>query len=526
MDYGHELEFGAFLTPDAAHLDQLLENAQLADVLGLDLVCLQDHPYAAQQAEMWTLLSVIGARTSAVRLAPNVASLPLRPPVVLAKAAATLDRITGGRVEIGLGAGAFWDGIAAAGGPRRTPKDAVDALIEAIEILRAFWTGGTVRHDGTHYRTVGLRAGPTPAHEIPLWLGAYKPRMLRVTGRLADVWIPSMGYADPPALADMNAVIDEATIAAGRAPESVRRAYNIVGSFGAATGFLQGTPRDWAEQLADLTLTQGMATYILGSDDPRALATFAQEVAPAVRDLVEAERARAATRSEPGGIPESVAPQGNPPAEPSEPGEGRPRHTSLGVQPTPDSGERLAREQAWAESDRPAFAMPEREYTAHEEATAAHLVDVHDHLRSELTQIRDIVAQVRSGAMGIGSARSAINTMTLRQNNWTLGAYCAAYCRILTGHHTLEDRSIFPHLRHAEPGLAPVIDRLEREHEVIHDLLERLDEALVAMVTADGMPPALAELSGALDLLTDALLSHLSYEERQLLAPLAAHGFG
>ncbi|MCG3017902.1 LLM class flavin-dependent oxidoreductase, partial [Escherichia coli] len=76
-------------------------NAHLADVLGLDLVCLQDHPYAAQQAEMWTLLSVIGARTTAVRLAPNVASLPLRQPVVLAKAAATLDLVTGGRVEMG-----------------------------------------------------------------------------------------------------------------------------------------------------------------------------------------------------------------------------------------------------------------------------------------------------------------------------------------------------------------------------------------------------------------------------------------
>jgi alkanesulfonate monooxygenase SsuD/methylene tetrahydromethanopterin reductase-like flavin-dependent oxidoreductase (luciferase family) len=132
MDYGHELEFGAFLTPDAAHLDRLFENAQLADVLGLDIVCLQDHPYAAQQGDMWTLLSAIGARTTAVRLAPNVACLPLRPPVVLAKAAATLDLVTGGRVELGLGAGAFWDGIVAAGGPRRTPKQAVDALEEAM----------------------------------------------------------------------------------------------------------------------------------------------------------------------------------------------------------------------------------------------------------------------------------------------------------------------------------------------------------------------------------------------------------
>ena len=268
MDYGHELEFGAFLTPEADQLDRLLENAQLADVLGLDLVCLQDHPYAAKQADMWTLLSVIGARTTTVRLAPNVACLPLRPPVLLAKAAATLDRVTGGRVELGLGTGAFWDGIVAAGGPRRTPKEAVDALIEAIGIIRGFWAGDPLAVDGVHYSAVGLRPGPVPAQQIPIWLGAYKPRMLRVTARLADVWIPSMGYADPHALPALNAAIDAAAVAAGRAPESVRRAYNIFGSFGSASGFLKGTPADWAEQLAELTLAAGMTTYILGRARP------------------------------------------------------------------------------------------------------------------------------------------------------------------------------------------------------------------------------------------------------------------
>ena len=526
MDYGHELEFGAFLTPDAAHLDQLLENAQLADVLGLELVTIQDHPYAAQQADMWTLLSVIGARTTSIRLCPNVTSLPLRPPVVLAKAAATLDLLTNGRTELGLGAGAFWDGIAAAGGPRRAPKEAVDALIEAIEVIRAFWRGGSVRHTGEHYPVQGLRAGPVPAHDIPIWLGAYKPRMLRVTARLADVWIPSMGYADPPALPAMNAAIDEAAIAAGRAPESVRRAYNIVGSFGSSRDFLRGSPTDWAEQLAELTLSQGMSTYLLGSDDPQALASFAQEVAPRVRELVAAERTRMQSAPTAAVTPESVVTQvDSAPSASEQEGVGG-RHTGLRVAATPDSGERLASERAWEEGDRPVYAMRKRDYTAHEEATAQHLVDVHDHLRAELTQVRDIVAQVRRGLMTVGSARSAINTMTMRQNNWTLGAYCAAYCRVLTGHHTLEDRGIFPHLRRAEPELAPVIDRLEEEHVVIHDLLDRLDEALVCVVTADGDTTALDDLSAALDLLTDALLSHLSYEERQLLAPLAEHGFG
>jgi hemerythrin-like domain-containing protein len=110
----------------------------------------------------------------------------------------------------------------------------------------------------------------------------------------------------------------------------------------------------------------------------------------------------------------------------------------------------------------------------------------------------------------------------VRQNSWTLGAYCASYCRIVTGHHTLEDRSIFPHLRAADPAIAPVIDRLEQEHLVIAGVLDDVDRALVALVED---PDRFGELQHAVDLLTDTLLSHLSYEERELSQPLAAHGF-
>ena len=139
-------------------------------------------------------------------------------------------------------------------------------------------------------------SGCTPARlrRTPsgIWLGAYKPRMLRLTGRRADGWLPSQGYAAPDALAPMNAAIDEAALAAGRAPEAVRRLYNVSGSFGAGGGFLRGRPADWAEQLAALTLDQGMATYILGTDDADDVRRFGEEVAPAVRDLVATERER------------------------------------------------------------------------------------------------------------------------------------------------------------------------------------------------------------------------------------------
>ena len=119
--------------------------------------------------------------------------------------------------------------------------------------------------------------------------------------------------------------------------------------------------------------------------------------------------------------------------------------------------------------------------------------------------------------------------MAMRQNNWTLGAFCESYCRIVTGHHTLEDRSVFTHLRRSEPDLGAVLDRLEQEHHVIADVLEQVDDALVGLVGSEpyGAPAteALAELQRALDLLTDTLLSHLAYEERELIPPLARHGF-
>ncbi len=289
-DYGHALEFGVFPTPDADRLDDVLALVALAEELGLDVASFQDHPYQRRHLDTWTLLSVLGARTSSIKLATNVASLPLRPPVVLAKAAATLDRVTSGRVELGMGSGAFWDAIEAAGGQRRTPGQAVDALIEAIGVMRDFWAGGTVFRDGEYYPVRGLKAGPAPAHDIPIWVGAYGPRMLRVTGALADAWVPSMGYADPSRLGPLSAALDAAAADAGRRPGQVRRIYNIGGSFGDGGGLLQGRPAQWVEQLADLALQYGIGTFILAADTPDTVRAFANDVAPAVREAVAEER--------------------------------------------------------------------------------------------------------------------------------------------------------------------------------------------------------------------------------------------
>src|SRR5215467_13249558 len=180
----------------------------------------------------------------------------------------------------------------------------------------------------------------------------------------------------------------------------------------------------------------------------------------------------------------------------------------LGVRPTPPP-EPLTTVTLWDESARPVGPEPPAGavYTAHGRAIAGHLVQVHDHLRAELTQIRDLIGQVRDSETGVAEARSAINQMTLRSNSWTLGAYCASYCRIVTGHHSLEDQAVFPHLRAREPDLDPVIDRLANEHGIIHKVLKDVDAALVEHLrSTDGF----SRLQQAADVLTDVLLSHLA----------------
>ncbi|NDL59020.1 LLM class flavin-dependent oxidoreductase [Phytoactinopolyspora mesophila] len=520
-DYGHELLFGTFITPIAAQAERVVELAQLTDDLGLDLVTVQDHPYQQAFLDTWTLLSVIAAKTARVRVMPNVVSLPLRPPAILAKSAASLDVLSNGRVELGLGAGPFLEPIAAMGGPKRTVGQNIGALEEGIEIIRAMWRpqDGAVRVDGEHYRVWGAKPGPAPAHEIGIWVGAVKKRMLGVTGRLADGWSVSSPYAGPEELPAKNRLIDRAAEDAGREPSAIRRLYNISGTFdGSGAEFLQGPPAVWAEQLAELSVTDGMSVFILASDDPTTIRRFAAEVVPAVRELVAQERSSAAygrERSAGTGATEA-SPETDRPSSRGERG--------LGALPTPDDGIRLSGERVWDESDRPEGPAPEpgRTYTAHEQASGRHLVDVHDHLRAELSQLRGLIDQVAAGSVGIGEARSQINTMTMRQNNWTLGTYCETYCRIVTTHHTLEDQAMFPQLRRADPRLKPVIDRLEEEHHVIHDVLERVDAALVALVSGSG---GIEQLRDTVDLLTDTLLSHLSYEERELVEPLARLGF-
>lgn len=197
---------------------------------------------------------------------------------------------------MGLGAGAFWDGIEAMGGRRLTAAQSVDALHEAIQIIREIWNTderGGVRVKGTYYGVNGAKRGPAPAHDIGIWVGAYKPRMLRLVGGLANGWLPSLSYlpGGPSALEEMNKHIDEGAAATGRDPSAIRRFLNINGRFvRSEEGFLEGPPDVWAQQLAELTLRYGTSGFILAADDPTTIERFAAEVVPATKELVADSR--------------------------------------------------------------------------------------------------------------------------------------------------------------------------------------------------------------------------------------------
>ena len=401
-DYGHSLLFGSFITPAAGDPERTVELAVLSEQAGLDLVTFQDHPYQPAFLDTWTLLSYVAARTGRVRLAANVTNLPLRPPAVLARSLASLDRLSGGRIELGLGAGAFWDAIEAMGGRRLRPGQARQALAEAIEVIRQTWAAddrGGVRVNGEFYQVNGAKRGPAPAHDVGIWLGAYKPGMLALTGRAADGWLPSLGYLKPGDLAAGNKVIDEAAQEAGRSPGQIRRLLNVSGQFGPASrGPLDGPADQWAEELAGLALSDGISAFIVASDDPDDLRRFAAEVAPAVRELVAAERAgehadeHAGERAAPDLRPAPVA---------------RPAVTGgeFAVVPTPDDGTRRSDAQVWDEAGRPTGPArdPGRTYTPQQLAEGRHPAGAREVFRRR--ERPEVMARPRWGGGAYGRAR-------------------------------------------------------------------------------------------------------------------------
>lgn len=275
--------------------------AQQAERMGFDFLSVSDHPYNPGTVDSWTWLTVLGAKTERVRLLTDVLNLPLRPPAILAKASATLDLVTGGRIEIGLGAGVQKEGITAYGGTVLSPADSVRAYEEAIQVMRSFWqaavSGSHASFAGDFYQLNTAQPGPAPAHRIPLWFGAYRPHMLRLTGRLADGWIGSTFSMLPENVPAMQRAIDEAAGEAGREFTAIRRAYNVPGMIlpkGSSVitpkqrGIFAGPVNAWVQELkryiTDLRVdTINFSPLREAESQSRA---FIEEIIPAVREAL------------------------------------------------------------------------------------------------------------------------------------------------------------------------------------------------------------------------------------------------
>ncbi len=223
-----QLLLGVNLSASAALDADPVEQALAAEGLGFDFVSASDHPCGTSPTyETWTMLTWIAAATSRIRVATRVLGVPYRRPAMVAKMAETLDRLSGGRLILGLGGGYSDEEFRAFGLEVPSARDKIDGLEEALQIARGLWSQPGFTFSGRLYRTVGADLEPKPGHRIPVWLGTFGDRALAVTGRHADGWIPSLGYAPADQLPAMRDKVLAAARGAGRSPDDLTCALNV-----------------------------------------------------------------------------------------------------------------------------------------------------------------------------------------------------------------------------------------------------------------------------------------------------------
>ena len=206
-----------------------LAEARLAEDVGFDYVSASDHLNGKTPSyEPWTLLTAVAAVTTRIHVLTRVLAVPYRNAGVLAKMAETLDRLSAGRLLLGLGGGFVDDEFRAFGLPVPTNRDRIDGIAEQIAIARRIWSEHEATFEGRLHRVDAAVVEPKPEHRIPIWLGVYKKRGLALTGREADGWIPSIGFAPPPVVIGLWEQVRAAAVDAGRDPAEITAAYNML----------------------------------------------------------------------------------------------------------------------------------------------------------------------------------------------------------------------------------------------------------------------------------------------------------
>lgn len=267
--------------------------AQLAEDLGFDFVSAADHPCGTEPTyETWTMLSWVAAATSRIRVATRVLGVPYRNPAMVAKMAETFSRLSGGRLIFGLGGGYSDAEFRAFGLGTFSPRDKVDGLAEAISITRGLWSRPGFTFNGRLHSTDSADLEPKPAHRIPIWLGTFGDRALRVTGQLADGWIPSYGNRSLQQYQAMRRRVLAAAREAGRDPASITCALHLQAHVGEAvtTGpsLVAGSPAAVTEQLLSFAAI-GFTSFsftLTGPGTGEQAERLAREVIPAVRAAV------------------------------------------------------------------------------------------------------------------------------------------------------------------------------------------------------------------------------------------------
>jgi alkanesulfonate monooxygenase SsuD/methylene tetrahydromethanopterin reductase-like flavin-dependent oxidoreductase (luciferase family) len=261
-----------------------------AEELGFDFVSANDHLHGTHSRyETWTMLSWIAAATSRIQVASRVLAVPYRHPAVLAKMAESFDRLSGGRLILGMGGGYSDEEFLSFGLGQRSARDKVDGMQEAVRIVRGLWSERSFTFGGRLYRTDGAELEPKPERRIPIWLGTYGPRALAVTGRLADGWIPTFELAPPEQVSAMRDRVLAAAWKAGREPEEITCVYNLDIRIDERGDLPPSVVSGSAEALTDRLVSftaMGFTAFNLcpaGPGEDEQVERLAREVIPAVR---------------------------------------------------------------------------------------------------------------------------------------------------------------------------------------------------------------------------------------------------